>query len=104
MSAGPVACNTPALTLVTGQEVSHQEIYHKLGLLEAKLESVLLNVGERRTDVNGIFDRLRQIEYRVAWAMGAAVVISCTVPFVVTALQPKLYLGPSHPGPANIRP
>lgn len=99
-----VTCGEHALISVTDSEVSHKEIYHKLGSLEGKLETVLLSLGERRTDVNGIFDRLRQIEHRVAWAMGAAVVISFTVPFLVSAMQPKLYLDPPHQGPAYIRP
>jgi len=70
-------------------DVSHGDIYHKLGSLEGKLEALLLSVGERREDINGLFARLRQVEHRVAWAMGAAVVISFLVPYLVNSIEFK---------------
>lgn len=73
-------------------KVSHGDLYHKLGSLEGKLEAVLISLGERRDDISGIFGRLRQVEHRMAWAMGAAVIISFTAPFLVNAMQPRLHL------------
>jgi hypothetical protein len=78
-------------------DVSHGDIYHKLGSLEGKLEAVLISLGERRDDISGIFTRLRQVEHRMAWAMGAAVIISFAAPLVINAMQPRLHLtSPSH--------
>ena len=50
-------------------DVSHGDIYHKLGSLEGKVEALLMQLGERRDDINNVFGRLRQVEHRVAWAM-----------------------------------
>lgn len=75
-------------------DVSHGDIYHKLGSLEGKLEALLLSIGERRDDINGIHTRLRTIEHRVAWAMGATVVVSLLVPHVFKAFEVRV-----HPDP-----
>lgn len=81
-------------------DISHGDIYHKLGSLEGKVEALLLNINERRQDINGIFTRMRQIEHRMAWAMGAAVVISFLIPYFVKALEPRIHIGaPIHRSP-----
>jgi hypothetical protein len=72
-------------------DVSHGDIYHKLGSLEGKVEALLLSLGERKSDIDNVFSRLRQIEHRVAWAMGAVVVISVLVPYFVKAVEPKIH-------------
>jgi hypothetical protein len=78
-------------------DVSHGDIYHKLGSLEGKLEAVLISIGERRDDINSMFSRLRQVEHRLAWAMGAAVVISFMVPYLIRAMEPKIHFpAPIH--------
>jgi hypothetical protein len=74
-------------------DVSHGDIYHKLGSLEGKVEALLMQLGERRDDINNVFSRLRQVEHRVAWAMGAAVIISLITPHVISGLEPRLHLG-----------
>ncbi len=71
--------------------VSHSDIYHKLGTLEGKVESVLLQLTEKRTDVNNLFSRIRDVENKVAWGMGAAAIISVTVPLLIAAIEPKVH-------------
>ena len=68
-------------------DVSHGDIYHKLGSLEGKVEALLISVNERREDINNVFSRLQKVEHRVAWAMGAAVVISLAAPHLLPQLQ-----------------
>jgi hypothetical protein len=78
-------------------DVSHGDIYHKLGSLEGKVEALLISISDRKEDINNVFSRLRQVEHRLAWAMGAAVVISLIAPHVITAMQPRLHIGaPIH--------
>lgn len=71
-------------------DVSHGDIYHKLGSLEGKVEALLINLGERRDDINNVFSRLQKVEYRIAWGMGAAVIISLLAPHIF----PHLQIGP----------
>lgn len=66
--------------------VSHVEIYHKLGTLEGKLDALITRTTEYRTDLQTAFDRLTVIENRMAWVMGAAVVISALVPIFINVL------------------
>lgn len=74
-------------------DVSHGDIYHKLGSLEGKVEALLISIGERRDDINNVFSRLRQVEHRLAWGMGAAVIISLLVPHVIGAMEPRIHIG-----------
>jgi len=76
-------------------DVSHGDIYHKLGSLEGKLETVLIQLGEKRGDLSILFSRLRELESRVAVGVGIAVALSFSIPFVIQAMNPKLHL--EHP-------
>jgi hypothetical protein len=74
-------------------DVSHGDIYHKLGSLEGKLETVLLQLTEKRSDMAAVFARLREVETRVAIGVGIAAVLSFVIPILFTAAAPKLHLG-----------
>lgn len=76
------------------EHVSHGDIYHKLGTMEGKIESVLVQMAERRNDMNNLFTRMREIETKVAVAMGAVAILSVVMPFVINALNPRLHLEP----------
>lgn len=77
---------------VSGNEdVSHGDIYHKLGNLEGKLETVLIQLSDRRTDMAGVYSRLREIEARVSIGVGVAVGLSFFIPFVINASSPELH-------------
>jgi len=72
--------------------VSHGDIYHKLGVMEGKLESVILQLSQKRDDVSGVFTRLRYLETRVAVGLGVTLCLAFIVPIIVTAAAPKVLL------------
>lgn len=72
--------------------VSHVEIYHKLGTLEGKLDALITRTTEYRTDLQSAFDRLAVIEKRLAWVMGAAVVISALMPIFINVLGSSFHM------------
>lgn len=74
--------------------VSHGDIYHKLGTMEGKIESVLVQMAERRNDMNNLFTRMREIETKVAVAMGAVAILSVAMPFIIDAMNPRIHLQP----------
>jgi len=73
-------------------EVSHGDIYHKLGALEGKLDAVISSVSEKRSDIADAFRRLSELERNVAKWAGVAVAASIIIPMIVTAAGPKLHL------------
>lgn len=68
-------------------DVSHSDIYHKLGSLEGKVEALLLQIGDRRTEIEDLFNRLRSVETRMAWAVGAIALLTFLGPLALEALQ-----------------
>lgn len=78
-------------------DVSHGDIYHKLGSLEGKLETVLIQLGEKRSDLSILFSRIREIEGRVGIGIGIAIAFSFAVPFLIQAMNPRLHLEHSQP-------
>jgi hypothetical protein len=82
-------------------DVSHGDIYHKLGSLEGKLETVLIQLGEKRSDMGAVFTRLREIETRVSIGVGLAIGLSFLIPFAINAAAPKLHF--EHTPPARVR-
>ena len=82
-------------------DVSHGDIYHKLGSLEGKLETVLIQLSEKRSDMAAVFARLREIETRVAIGVGLAVGLSFIIPFAINAAAPKLHF--EHSPSAQVR-
>lgn len=80
--------------------VSHGDIYHKLGTMEGKIESVLVQMAERRNDMNNLFTRMREIETKVAVAMGAVAILSVAMPFIIDAMNPRIHL---EQPPASLR-
>ena len=78
-------------------DVSHGDIYHKLGSLEGKLETVLIQLAEKRSDITGVFSRLREIEARVSVGVGLAIGISVLIPIIVNASSPTIHFGHHQP-------
>lgn len=78
-------------------DVSHGDIYHKLGSLEGKLETVLIQLAEKRSDITGVFSRLREIEARVSVGVGLAVGLSFLLPLIINASAPRLHFGHEAP-------
>jgi hypothetical protein len=72
------------------QEVSHSDIYHKLGTLEGKMDSLIARVTEYNDDLKIAFDRIRSLERRQAWTMGAAAIISIAMPLLIQFVESEL--------------
>jgi hypothetical protein len=74
-------------------EVSHGDIYHKLGALEGKLDAIVVSVAEKRTDLADAFKRLVEVEKRVAQGVILAVVIGFVAPILWSAVGARLHFG-----------
>jgi len=72
-------------------EVSHGDIYHKLGALEGKLDAVIASVSEKRTDLSDAFRRINALEQGVAKWAGIALAASIIIPLVVSAAAPRIH-------------
>lgn len=68
-------------------DVSHSDIYHKLGSLEGKVEALILQIGERRDEINGMFSRLRGVEIRMAWAVGVIALLAFIGPLALQLVE-----------------
>ena len=80
------------------RDVSHSDIYHKLGSLEGKVETLILQLAERRDEITGLFARLRNVEMRLAWAVGVIAFLAFLGPFLVDLQQLQ------RPGPLQAPP
>jgi hypothetical protein len=65
------------------QEVSHADIYHKLGSLEAKLDAAITSVIDYKATLNEAFSRIRKLEDRMIWTIGAVAGISIIIPIMI---------------------
>ncbi len=71
-------------------DISHGDIYHKLGAMEGKLDAVIISVNEKRADIGEAFRRLRVLESRVA--QGVILMAACALlaPLLWSAIDPEL--------------
>lgn len=74
-------------------EVSHGDIYHKLGALEGKMDALIASVAEKRSDLAHAFTRLVEVEKRVAQGVILAVVIGLVAPILWSAVGARLHFG-----------
>jgi hypothetical protein len=77
-------------------EVSHADIYHKLGSLEAKLDAVISSVIDYKstlnTDMGEAFKRIRKLEDKMIWTIGAVAGLSIVVPLMLGAINNSFHL------------
>lgn len=85
------------------QEVSHGDIYHKLGALEGKLDAVIASVSEKRTDLADAFKRIGELERGLAKWAGIALAASIIIPLIVSAAAPRLHFPGAPPAAAYPR-
>jgi hypothetical protein len=64
-------------------EISHVDIYHKLGSLEAKLDAVMSNVIDYKENLNEAFTRIRKVEDKMIWMVGAVAGLTLIMPLLV---------------------
>ncbi len=74
------------------QEVSHADIYHKLGSLEAKLDAAIGSIVDYKTTLNEAFGRIRRLEDKTIWMVGLAAGLSVVVPLLVHILGNNFHL------------
>tara|TARA_R110000772_G_C13142503_1_gene424147 strand:+ start:114 stop:407 length:294 start_codon:yes stop_codon:yes gene_type:complete len=67
-------------------EVSHADIYHKLGSLEAKLDAAIASITDYKTTsqpmLNEAFGRIRKLEDKMVWTIGAVAGLSLILPLI----------------------
>jgi hypothetical protein len=73
-------------------EVSHADIYHKLGSLEAKLDAAIGSVVDYKTTLNEAFGRIRRLEDKTVWMIGMVAGLSVVVPLLVHILGNNFHL------------
>ena len=73
-------------------EVSHADIYHKLGSLEAKLDAAISSVIDYKSTLNEAFGRIRKLEDKMVWTIGAVAGLSVVVPLVIHTLSNNFHL------------
>ncbi len=73
-------------------EVSHADIYHKLGSLEAKLDAAISSVIDYKSTLNEAFSRIRKLEDKMIWTIGAVAGLSIVVPLILGAINNSFHL------------
>lgn len=67
-------------------EVSQTDIYHKLGSLEAKLDAAITSVIDYKASLNEAFHRIRRLEDKTIWMVGALAGLAIIVPLLIDIL------------------
>jgi hypothetical protein len=83
-------------------EVTHGDILRAIGNIEGQLTAIITSNANNRSDLNNAFQRLRQVEVRVAQGVILAVFLSLVMPIVVSAASLRLHFG--HEPPSEARP
>lgn len=65
------------------EEVSHSQIYRELGILQGKMDSLILSRTKEEQDRADIFRRVGSLESRMAQVVIIAVVAGLVLPIVV---------------------
>ena len=65
------------------EEVSHSEIYRELGVLQGKMDSLIIQHARSENDRSTIFERLGRLESRMAQVVIIAVVLGLVMPVAV---------------------
>lgn len=76
--------------MTSDDQVSHGDIYHKMGVLEGKLDAVIVSVAEKKSDLGEAFRRLTDLEKRVAQGVILAVAVGMLAPLLWNAVDPQL--------------
>lgn len=84
-------------------DVSHGDIYHKLGSLEGKLDVLTNALSQKQDSLTEAFRRLTDLEKRVAQGVILAVVIAVMAPLLWQAIDPRLQFGDPPASQANGR-
>lgn len=83
--------------MTSDDQVSHGDIYHKMGVLEGKLDAVIVSVAEKKSDLGEAFRRLTDLEKRVAQGVILAVAVGMLAPLLWNAVDPQLHFQQKTP-------
>jgi hypothetical protein len=68
------------------REVSHAEIYRELGILQGKMDALILSQSKDADEKKDIFQRIGRLETRMAQVILVAVIASLTLPPIASFL------------------
>lgn len=69
------------------REVSHAEIYRELGVLQGKMDAILLSRAKDDEEKRDIFQRLGKLETRMAQVVIVAVVAALVLPPIASFIS-----------------
>lgn len=75
---------------MASEDISHGDIYHKMGVLEGKLDAVIVSVAEKKSDLGEAFRRIRVLEGRVAQGVILIAALAFLAPLAWSAIDPVL--------------
>lgn len=81
------------------REVSHAEIYRELGVLQGKMDSLILHRAKDDQDKSDMFRRLGLLENRMAQVVLIAVLASLILPAIISFVTERTRLE-LHTAPA----
>jgi DNA-binding FrmR family transcriptional regulator len=67
--------------------VSQEDIYHRLGTLEGKLDALIGKMTDFSRDIDTCFTRIRVLEANLNKAIGVAILIGIVMPFALDVLS-----------------
>lgn len=74
------------------REVSHAEIYRELGILQGKMDAILVNQARDNEEKRDIFQRINRLETRMAQVIVVALLASLVLPPVASFVTGHLRL------------
>jgi hypothetical protein len=89
---------------MAGEDISHGDIYHKMGVLEGKLDAVIVSVAEKKSDLGEAFRRIRVLEGRVAQGVILIAALAFSAPLIWNAVDPEVRLNPDGDIPSMVHP
>lgn len=75
-------------------ETTHGDILRAIGSLEGKLDGIISNMANNRSDILVLFERLNRAEQRIAQGVILAIVVSFVMPIAVAMIAPRIEFGP----------
>lgn len=85
-------------------ETTHGDILRAIGSLEGKLDGIISNMANNRSDILVLFERMNNAEKRIAQGVIIAIVVSLVMPIAVAMVAPRIEFGPERPAaPGTVR-
>ena len=72
------------------EKISSADIYHRLGSLEGKMDSLLLNQANQKEDIEECFKRINDLERNMNKTIGIGLVACIAIPSIIALTQTLL--------------